>query len=62
MADVLTIVYVVGFVAIMAGVIVMARGVSKRSRRWAAGQCVRCGYDLRGSKGDCPECGAKREG
>ncbi len=24
------------------------------------GRCVRCGYDLKGSTGDCPECGATR--
>jgi len=35
----------------------LARGM--RRRRWIArGMCQKCGYDLRGSSGVCPECGA----
>ena len=29
----------------------------RRSRRVAQGKCEHCGYDLRGSAGECPECG-----
>ena len=37
---------------------VLAYRREQRRKRIAAGRCVACGYDLRASKGRCPECGA----
>ncbi|MCX5658959.1 MAG: hypothetical protein NTW19_04465 [Planctomycetota bacterium] len=34
--------------------------IRRHRRRCPAGNCQKCGYDLRGSPGDCPECGAPR--
>lgn len=41
------------------GLLAARRARVRRSRR-ARGLCVACGYDLRGSSGSCPECGAGR--
>ena len=32
-------------------------GVRRRRERKKLGLCLKCGYDLRGSKERCPECG-----
>jgi hypothetical protein len=32
----------------------------KLAKRGKLGQCLHCGYDLRGSQGTCPECGTSR--
>lgn len=38
--------------------LIAATRAARRGRRIRRGECVHCGYDLRGSGGRCPECGA----
>ena len=42
----------------IAWVIALWRRERREGQRRRAGACLRCGYDLRGSAGRCPECGA----
>jgi hypothetical protein len=55
------------FPASLIGSYFVAKSVERtRHRRWrrrlAAGQCITCGYDLRGNTtGICPECGTRTQ-
>ena len=44
---------------ILPGLWALRRGLALRRR--PAGCCIACGYDLRASKGRCPECGTDRQ-
>ena len=48
--------FVGGVPGAILGLILLAR-YETRQERQRCGQCRRCGYDLRGSKDRCPECG-----
>jgi hypothetical protein len=42
-------------------IVLYLRAVLVRRRRIRTNRCLSCGYDLRGSTGACPECGAQRD-
>ena len=57
-------IYIFGLAMLLAGVVANMsyhhRKTSRRSRL-RRGLCLACGYDLRASPEQCPECGAVRE-
>jgi hypothetical protein len=50
-------VWLPGMVLVALGFVCVLPDIHK-GRRQGRGQCVHCGYDLRASKGRCPECGS----
>jgi hypothetical protein len=49
------------FLALLFAVLpaVRVRAMIRNRRRFGAGLCPACGYDLRATPGRCPECGAE---
>jgi hypothetical protein len=45
------------FMAVFCWVVLLLLAIRRDVNRHRGGQCLRCGYDLRHSRGRCPECG-----
>jgi hypothetical protein len=47
----------IAFTAVVLVIVVMVTRPDPREARVRAGRCRHCDYDLRGTRGRCPECG-----
>ncbi len=46
-------------IAILAAIVLLGKRATVAQERAAQNKCLHCGYDLRGSRLRCPECGVK---